>query len=394
MTEYKRFDGESDEELIYRITGDKSKIGSWKDVADILNELLGTEYTESKFRKQRQAFDKMFAANQSKFISDDKILNEICEKQRELERLKIQYRDERNAWNNQNRIAARVEQKLDYLGEVLAQNGKVDFTSYDTIHIDSDNDLAIMLSDLHIGMEFNSVFGKYNSDIARLRLQKYLDEILKIQQRHNSKNAYILMAGDEISGSIHKSIQITNRENVIEQIKIASELITSFCYELSKHFETVLVTSVAGNHSRIDKKEDALNDERLDDLIAFIMEKSLNHINNITMLTHRKLDPTIADICIRGNTYLLCHGDMDSVTESGIMRLCSTVGIFPYGIFMGHRHTPAYSEINGVRIIQSGSLCGSGDDYTMSKRLYGTPNQTVCVCNTNGIECIYNVELK
>ena len=39
---YKRFDGETDEELIYRITGEKEQIGSWQDVADILNELLGT----------------------------------------------------------------------------------------------------------------------------------------------------------------------------------------------------------------------------------------------------------------------------------------------------------------------------------------------------------------
>lgn len=66
---YKRFEGESDEELIYRVTGEKDIIGSWQDVADILNELLGTEYTESKFRKQRQTFDKMLVANQKKYYS-------------------------------------------------------------------------------------------------------------------------------------------------------------------------------------------------------------------------------------------------------------------------------------------------------------------------------------
>ena len=46
---YKRFENETDEELIYRITSDKELIGSWQKVADILNELLGTNYTESKF---------------------------------------------------------------------------------------------------------------------------------------------------------------------------------------------------------------------------------------------------------------------------------------------------------------------------------------------------------
>ena len=51
---YKRFENETDEELIYRITSDKELIGSWQKVADILNELLGTNYTESKFRKERR----------------------------------------------------------------------------------------------------------------------------------------------------------------------------------------------------------------------------------------------------------------------------------------------------------------------------------------------------
>ena len=112
ITAYKRFDNETDEELIYRITGEKEQIGSWQAVADILNELLGTEYTESKFRKQRQAFDKMLAANQSKFVDSDTQLREIEVQKRELERKKIQFRDERNAWQKQNYIAARVEQKL------------------------------------------------------------------------------------------------------------------------------------------------------------------------------------------------------------------------------------------------------------------------------------------
>ena len=96
MTKYKRFEGESDEELIYRVTGDKDKIGSWQGVADILNELLGTEYTESKFRKQRQAFDKMFNANQAKFSSDKAVLDDIMEQRRELEHAKIQFRDDGN----------------------------------------------------------------------------------------------------------------------------------------------------------------------------------------------------------------------------------------------------------------------------------------------------------
>ncbi|MEG1353689.1 MAG: hypothetical protein RR255_00195 [Bacilli bacterium] len=36
MTDYKKFENESDEELIYRICSEKDIIGSWQDVGDIL----------------------------------------------------------------------------------------------------------------------------------------------------------------------------------------------------------------------------------------------------------------------------------------------------------------------------------------------------------------------
>ena len=127
ITSYRRFDGETDEELIYRITGDKDKIGSWQDVADILNELLGTEYTESKFRKQRQTFDKMLAANRNKFVNDSAQLEEIRLAQRELERSKIQFRDERRSWQKQNYIDSRFDEVMDLLIERLDNFGKACF---------------------------------------------------------------------------------------------------------------------------------------------------------------------------------------------------------------------------------------------------------------------------
>lgn len=392
MTKYKRFEGESDEELIYRVTGDKDKIGSWQGVADILNELLGTEYTESKFRKQRQAFDKMFNANQAKFSSDKAVLDDIMEQRRELERAKIQFRDERVAWQKQNYTTARVEQKLDYLENVLKEQGRVHFGVFDTKDVNSDNDMLVMLSDLHIGQCFSSQFGEYNSDIARERLKNYISEIVKIQKRHNSENCFVSIQGDLISGSIHKTIAVTNRENVIEQVKLASEMISSFCFELTKVFKHVYMQDCSGNHSRIDKKEESLHSERLDDLIAWNVEMILSHIQNFTVLKS-KLDIGIAKFNIRGKTYIATHGDYDNFSNQGVANLSFMIGFIPYAILCGHRHYSAISDFSGVKMIQCGSLAGSGDDYTIEKRLSGKPSQTVCVCNDKGIECIYPIEL-
>lgn len=392
ITSYKRFENESDEELIYRVCSDKDLIGSWQDVANILNELLGTEYTESKFRKQFQAFNKMLNANRGKFTDSDEQIKEIEVQKRELERKKIQFRDERNAWQKQNYADARVEEKLDKFEDELTSLGRTNFDTHNTISIDSDNDMLIILSDLHIGQTFDSIFGKYNTDIAKDRLNQLLNEVLSIRDLHNSRKCYVSLQGDLISGNIHKSIQVTNRENVIEQVKNATELVSSFCYELSLHFENVFLSNVSGNHTRIERKEDAIHDERLDDIISWAVELSLKHIDNFHVL-HRNIDTGIADIDIRGKSYIAVHGDYDGFNKSGVQNLCLALGFVPYAITFGHLHVCSVDETNGVKMIRGGSLAGCGDSYTIEKRLTGKPSQMVCICTNKGIKAYYPIEL-
>ena len=392
ITSYKRFENESDEELIYRVCSDKDSIGSWQDVANILNELLGTEYTESKFRKQFQAFNKMLNANRGKFTDSDEQIKEIEVQKRELERKKIQFRDERNAWQKQNYADARVEEKLDKLEDELTSLGRTNFDTHNTISIDSDNDMLIILSDLHIGQTFDSIFGKYNTDIAKDRLNQLLNEVLSIRDLHNSRKCYVSLQGDLISGNIHKSIQVTNRENVIEQVKNATELVSSFCYELSLHFENVFLSNVSGNHTRIERKEDAIHDERLDDIISWAVELSLKHIDNFHVL-HRNIDTGIADIDISGKSYIAVHGDYDGFNKSGVQNLCLALGFVPYAITFGHLHVCSVDETNGVKMIRGGSLAGCGDSYTIEKRLTGKPSQMVCICTNKGIKAYYPIEL-
>lgn len=334
----------------------------------------------------------MLSANQSKFVDTDAQLNELMIKKREIERKTIQFRDERNAWQKQNFSDARVEQKLNYLESELLSLGNVNFDVHDNIKIDSDNDILIILSDLHIGQCFSSIWGEYNSDVAKRRLNQLLNEIVSIQKLYNSEKCYVSLQGDLLSGNIHKSIQVTNRENVIEQIKIATELISSFCYELTKHFENVFMSNVSGNHSRMDRKDDAIHDERMDDIISWAVELSLGHIDNFHILK-RNIDTGIADISIRGKTYIAVHGDYDGFNKSGVSNLCMSLGFLPYAITFGHLHTCSVDETNGVKMIRGGSLAGSGDSYTIEKRLTGKPSQMVCVCTDKGVKAYYPIEL-
>ena len=390
------------EELLKDCSNKVHKISDldWSEI----NAKYGIEFNSDTSRKGSQPplfggvfvkeyFDWKYSKEENK--NNASYIDDLAAQRRELERAKIKFRDERNAWQRQNYVDARVEAKLDLLEEQLSSIGKVEFENHENVDINSDNDLLVILSDLHIGQTFSSPFGEYNTNIAKKRLQKYLNEIIKIGKRHDSENCYVSIQGDLISGSIHKSIAITNRENVIEQIKIASELIASFCYDLSKHFKNIYITNVSGNHSRIDKKEDALHDERLDDLIKWAIDILLHHVDNISLYESNcgNFDNSIALMKIREKDYINVHGDYDNFTKNGVSNLIMMLGFIPYAVTFGHMHTCAVDECNGIKMIRGGSLAGSGDSYTIEKRLSGKPSQMVCVCNEKGVEAYYTVEL-
>lgn len=398
ITDLKRKQDESELQYIWRLCSakDSSTLDmTWSELASVLNKELRAddeEWTESAYRKKYQQA-KIFYEEVFSKMESDTYNNELMVQKRELERLKIAFRDERNAWQRQNYADKRAEETLELLETELKQLGNANFETHTTPIISSENEMVICLSDLHIGQTFSSVFGEYNSDIARRRLNEYLNKVIEVGKLHNIRKVHTISLGDQISGSIHKSIAITNRENVIEQIRLATELISSFCYELTKHFEVVQFYNVSGNHTRIDRKDDSLHNERLDDTIGWAVSLSLNHIENFHYMKHRNLDIGLADLNVCGKTYIACHGDYDPMTKQGVSNLCMLLGFIPTGIFRGHMHYPAMNELNGVKVIQSASLAGSGDDHTIECRLTGKPSQTLCVCNSNGIECIYNVEL-
>lgn len=371
---------------------------SWLEIADIMNKEFRddvTEYrNESAYRKVYQSAKKLFEANVFNQNQNDSYIQELRETKHEIRKEKQRLFDERRAINQTLRVNARVEQDLDMLKSLIIENGKTCFPMVESDTYISDNDLIIALSDFHLGIDVDNNFGTYNAEIAEKRLKEYIQRILKIRNLHKSQNAYIVILGDILSGNIHFTTQLENRENVIEQVQKSAELISAFVYELSKYFENVYVNGVAGNHSRISYKDQCLRGERLDNLIPWYMKAKLSTVKNVKFIDDNNYDPTIGKIEIRGQEYLMVHGDFDSFSESGVSKLVLMLGYKPKGIFYGHLHRCSYDEIAGVKIIRSGSFCGTSDDYTISKRLSGAASQMVCVATKDGIKACYPVELK
>lgn len=301
--------------------------------------------------------------------------------------------DERTALRKMSRDDARAEENFNILANLIKEHGKTLFDPVEVKNEDYGNDIIACISDLHLGLDTKTMFGEYNSDIAKRRIRDYLIEIIKIQQQNKSQNIYLAILGDLISGSIHPTIRLENRENVVEQIQMAGEYLAAFTYELSKHFSNVYIADVPGNHSRIGLKDEVLRDERLDDLVVWYMKAKLEVLRNVHFI-EEKFDETLGFFNVRGNEYLIGHGDFDRFSEAGINKLIAFLGHKPVGLFVGHLHHCSFDDISDVKMIRSGSFAGTCDDYTVSKRLYSKPSQMVCIADKNGIKAMYPVILK
>lgn len=396
MDSFKKLENETEEQYLWKIGQmvDSGKIDSWASVNDIVNQELGIDEEkwrdESSFRKRYQAAKKFYDGCFSKMETEE-YQNKLDIMNRELARNTIKFRDQRRSWNKQNYTDTRFEEVMDIIEERLADFAKVDFVPHPIPVIDGDKSMIICLSDLHIGQCFSSYFGEFNSDIAKERLQVYMNELLEIAKSNKVKRAFVCMLGDNISNSLHKTIEVSNKENVIDQLKLSIEYITSFCYELTKHFEEVYLASASGNHSRLQAKDLAQHSERLDAFIAWDVCRALQNQENFHSLLDQSIDDGISKIDIDGKSYLLIHGDFDATTRQGYMKLADMVEFFPDYILCGHRHYCSYSQES--KFIQSGSLAGAGCDYTVEKRLKGKPSQMVCICDESGVKGLYPIIL-
>lgn len=323
--------------------------------------------------------------------TNNTLLSELDAKMIELRKERQKFYDQRNAFNKIVRERSRQEELNEILVDAV-KHGDLPRLNYEPAYIEpSTNDLLVSLNDIHYGIDINNAWNTYNPDVCRDMMRKYLDRILFIAQTHHSENCIVYNCGDSISGKIHLTIQITNKENVVEQIKGVSELIAEFLAELSSHFNSVKYISVSGNHSRLDTKENSPYDERMDDLIEWYLDARLQDFENIHIDTQSRVDATMFITDIRGKTYLGVHGDFDgSATKIAALQAMAQRPL--YAVLCGHKHHNMCDEVQGVKMVMAGSFLGV-DDFCIQKRIYGKPEQMVCVCDNTGIVCHYDIEL-
>ena len=393
--DFKRLENETDEELIYRVCSQKEAIGTWEDVKDILNSLLGSDFGESTYRKKYQAFQKLMQANEHKFLNDDNYVKELRLERQELAKEKQKLSDERTELNRQIREQARRESYLEMVKNVLCDNTQPFELNIDKEHIDdlaicSGRDLLCHFTDVHTGIYIDNFKNHFDENELKKRIENYTLKIIQIQKLHQAENCYIV-ASELISGLIHNNLRLQNNLDLMEQFKTVSLLFATMIQDLSQYFNNVYVYTVEGNHSRlVAKKEDSLQGENMDILLPFYLQAKLQNYPNV----HIKENTVCQDIAmfnVRGNNVFASHGDKDS-PSSVVQNWTMMFGIKPDIVLLGHRHTNGMTTVYDTKVLESGCISGT-DAYAMSIRKCNRPEQTVSILDETGLVCLYDIQL-
>ena len=366
------------------------------DYSELAELVYGQPYSSDVARRMMYGSKKtldLLDEEKMEAVSGTEIACELDLKKIELQKERQKFFDQRAAYNKILRERAR-EEELNEIIERSVASGNLPTLNYNPEHYFSvsGKDLLVSLNDMHYGADVDNYWNTYNSKICGEMLCVYLDRILEIAHRHGCQNCIVWENGDVIHGNIHYSVAVSNRENVIEQVMGASELIAEFLAELSPKFDTVKFVSVSGNHSRMNPNKDmAVKGERLDDLVEWYLKARLQNFENIEIGAGERIDSTMYLINIRGNTYAGVHGDYDG-SDAKVQAL-QTMAMRPlYAVLSGHLHHNKVDEVQGVKTVMAGSFLGM-DDFCVEKRIYGHPEQMVCVCDRDGIVCHYDIPL-
>lgn len=368
----------------------------WAEIVDKYN--LGV-HSDTLRKASQTIFGGAFIAEyfrekQSKGEVTNGYLALLKKEKEEIRKERQKLSDERVDYQKSIREEARKESFIEVIERAFAR----DIQPFDyvpsPITVGSD-DMIVCLSDLHVGIEVDNHWNKYNTDILKARLSKYLDEIRNIQSTHHCNRCEVVLGGDNISGNIHPNLRLQNNENVVEQIKIAATYIGNFIMELHKHFSEVRVHSVSGNHSRMSpNKEEHLSGEELDALIPFFLSIKFENYSDVKICNDGYIDNSINSFVTRNDKlFYIVHGDKDKPSNV-THKLTMMTGKKPDAIIMHHRHHNAYDTQYGVKIVQVGCVVGS-DDHCVDLRISGDPEQCVIITSeTQAVKCIYDVSLR
>lgn len=362
------------------------------DWIEIVHE-LGLDVSSDHLRKTAyglKEYDDYIKSKTPEMIGKEEY-EKLLEKEIEIKKEKVKLQDLRTQVNKQVREFARKEN----LGEILEKKieelnmqPRVINDEYKR-RISNGRDMVALCSDIHYGIKTTNAMMPYDSDICKKKMNYFIDKTIDYSLENNIDKLYFLVLGDELSGLIHNTTRLEQREDIITQVLEVSQLLSESIIKLASKLPFVCVGMAQGNHTRVmaDKK-DSLEEENFTRLVKEFVKLKVANVSNVLFLEN-KFDESIIEINVKGYNLIGLHGQNDKLNN--MSKLIEMFDKKIDYICLGHFHHAREFENNKTDIIVNGSF--GGDNYSKRLRLYNKSIQKLLLFTDEGKIATYNIDL-
>ena len=401
MTKYKRFEGETEKQFIWRLHSlVNTKELTWKQIGDIVNEQFRDseeEYRdESAYRKPCQSAEAYYDEVFSKMIGTE-YSDDIAEQRRELAKERVKLQTEKLEYNRWLREEARDELITEKICDAVNSLVPLDIPEYIT-PVHNTRAYALVYGDEHFGVEyeikglFGDIINAYSPEIFEERMWDLFHQTVEIIQKENIDTLNVFNMGDFNDGILRVSQLMKLRYGVVDGTIKYADFIANWLNELTK-FVRVKYQSTNGNHSElrmIGQPKGTFTEDNMGKVVTEFIKTRLKDNPNFTYIEN----PTgFIYAQLACNTVLGIHGEVKNM-KTAIDEFSRIYDVPIQYLLAGHLHHNKTEEIGvNSEVINVGSIIGV-DSYSLS--LHKTANASAKLLvfeQTKGKVCEYTLKL-
>lgn len=377
-----RRDGETDFEYIKRVTKGKSDKTLDIDYSEWAICVYGKEYSSDVARRMFYGVDRLLdviSEEEFKVVkssTEEELIREIEEKKKELALEKIRVQDEKRINSKYMRAYARHDRMVETIREEMS---KFKPLAYEIVVKENNfsKQASLLISDLHYGIAVDNYWNFYNTKIAQERMLKLVEDVVRYCEKHEVHTLHIELLGDLLSGYIHKTLELENEVNMVQQVIGCAELLSVCINELANRISKVNVYMTLGNHGRMNpNKKESVDAENFEYLVWEFIK--MRCVRNDVQYFENDIDETFICYEVDGEKIFGTHGHYDKV--SSIAQNFATMfnGTKIKAIHCGHLHHEYTNCINNIKVIMNSTASGV-DTHSKNMRYVGNPSQTLLI---------------
>lgn len=373
------------------------------EIANLLNEEHGSNYSESKWRKdysQYLRWKDYVLSNDSPVTAElDKLTIKKLELQKERNKLSAE-KNELTKWIREQARSENIQDKI----ELAIENLKPVNVPSIEIKVKNNKRTAIIdIADSHFGREgkitgfHGETIAEYSVEIFKERMWSLLEKTVTILKKEDIDSISVINLGDSTDGLLRFSQLKFLQLGIADQVMNFGEFMSEWLNELSKYAKLDYYSLLA-NHTEIrplNSQRGDFPEENVERLITWFIKERLKENSNV--IIHDIQETLYLDVL---GTKLLCvHGHNEKNLENSIKDYMMIYQVPVHILKTGHLHhfngkTIGMAGMQNIEYMQSPSLCGI-DDYSLKLKKTANAGSLITIIEEGyGKSCVYDIRLK